>query len=287
MIEMLSYEFMQRALLAAVIVGVLCSVVAFFVVLKKLSFVGVGVSHSALGGVALGVITGIDPVVTGGIFATAVAWLIGWVSRKGHMSEDTVIGTFFSASMALGVVLLGLAKSYTADLMSFLFGNILAITETDLWLLAGLTAAVLLFVAIFFKELLTMTFDEELARADGLPVGPLYFGLLTTVALTVVVTVKAVGLVLSSALLVIPAAVGFELVKEFRKMLAISVATGVIGSVAGLVISFYFDVASGATIVLCLSAIFLVAYAFSPRKAWVARLTAQRRQKSPSSSRTE
>lgn len=276
MIDLLSYGFMQRALVAAVIVGVLCSVVAFFVVLKKLSFVGVGVSHSALGGVALGVITGVDPVITGGIFATAVAWLIGWVSRKGHISEDTAIGTFFSASMALGVVLLGLAKSYTADLMSFLFGNILAITETDLWLLGGLTAAVLLFVGIFFKELLTMTFDEELARADGLPVGPLYFGLLTVVALTVVVTVKAVGVVLSSALLVIPAAVGFELVKDYRKMLWISVATGVIGSVAGLVVSFYLDVASGATIVLTLSAIFLFAYAVSPRKAWAARWAAAR-----------
>jgi len=270
-LEMLSYGFMQRALAAAVITGALCSVVAFFVVLKRLSFVGVGVSHSALGGVALGVIAGVDPVISGGIFATAVAWLIGWVSRKGHISEDTAIGTFFSASMALGVILLGLAKSYTADLMSFLFGNILAITETDLWLLGGLSAAVFLFVGVFFKELLTMTFDEELARADGLPVGPLYFGLLTAIALTVVVTVKAVGLVLSSALLVIPAAVGFELVKDFRKMLWISLATGVIGSVSGLVVSYYLDVASGATIVLVLSLIFLVAYAVSPRKAWVRR----------------
>lgn len=279
---MLSFSFMQRALAAAVIVGVLCSVLAFFVVLKRLSFVGVGVSHSALGGVALGVIAGVDPVITGGFFATAVAWLIGWVSRKGHMSEDTVIGTFFSASMALGVVLLGLARSYTADLMSYLFGNILAITETDLWLLGGLTVLVLLFVSLFFKELLTMTFDEELAQADGLPVGPLYFGLLTAIALTVVVTVKAVGLVLSSALLVIPAATGFELAKDFRRMLAISVATGVIGSVAGLVVSFYLDVASGATIVLGLSLIFLMAYTLSPRKPWVARVLAKRREKSAS-----
>jgi len=198
------------------------------------------------------------------------------------MSEDTVIGTFFSASMALGVVLLGLARSYTADLMSYLFGNILAITETDLWLLGGLTVLVLLFVSLFFKELLTMTFDEELAQADGLPVGPLYFGLLTAIALTVVVTVKAVGLVLSSALLVIPAATGFELAKDFRGMLAISVATGVIGSVAGLVVSFYLDVASGATIVLGLSLIFLMAYTLSPRKSWVARVLAKRREKSAS-----
>lgn len=268
-LEMLSYTFMQRALVAAVLTGALCSLVAFFVVLKKLSFVGVGVSHSALGGVALGVITGVDPILTGGAFATLVAWAIGWVSRKGELSEDTAIGTFFSASMALGVVLLGLARSYTADLMSFLFGNILAITEGDLWNLAIVAAAVAFFIGFFFKELLTMSFDEELARADGLPVGFLYFGLLTAIALTVIVTVKAVGVVLSSALLVMPAAIAFELVKDYRRMLAISVGTGVLSSLLGLVISFYLDVASGATIVLCLAALFLAAYAFSPRKTGI------------------
>src|SRR5690606_41906706 len=116
---MLSFSFMQRALIAAVIVGVLCSVLAFFVVLKKLSFVGVGVSHSALGGVALGVIAGVDPVITGGLFATAVAWLIGWETRTGHMSEEKVIGTVFSLSLPLGLVLLRLARPSTADLMIY------------------------------------------------------------------------------------------------------------------------------------------------------------------------
>lgn|SRR5690606_865028 len=275
MLEMLSYGFMQRALVAAVITGALCSVVAFFVVLKRLSFVGVGVSHSALGGVALGVVTGVDPLITGGLFAALISWAIGWVSRKGNLSEDTAIGTFFSASMALGVVLLGLARTYTADLMSFLFGNILAITEADLISLAAVSAAVLLFIGVFFKELLTMSFDEELARADGLPVGFLYFGLLTAIALTVIVTVKAVGIVLSSALLVIPAAIAFELVKDYRRMLAVSVAAGVTASVAGLVISFYLDVASGASIVLVLALLFFAAYALSPRKAWVAKAAAQ------------
>lgn len=265
---MLSYGFMQRALIAAAIVGLLCSVVAFFVVLKRLSFVGVGVSHSALGGVAIGVVTGVDPILTGGIFATLVAWLIGWVSKRGELEEDTVIGTFQAASMALGVVILGFARSYTGDLMSFLFGNILAIGVRELWLLGAVTVAVLGFIAFFFKELLTMTFDEELAKADGLPVGLLYFGLLTCIALTVIVTVKAVGVVLSSALMVIPAATGFELTKDYRKMLGISVATGIIGSLAGLTISYYYNVASGATIALCLSLFFLAAYALSPRQSW-------------------
>ena len=193
--------------------------------------------------------------------------MIGWVSRRGQLTEDTAIGTLFSASMALGVVLLGLVPSYTADLMSFLFGNILAVTRTDLALLAAVSLAVLGFIAFFFKELLTAAFDEELAMADGLPVNLLYFGLLTAVALTVVVTVKVVGVVLSSALLVIPAAIGFELAKDYRKMLAISLAAGVSGSLVGLVLSFHFDVASGGAIVLSETLLFFLAYLASPRRA--------------------
>lgn len=267
MADLFAYGFMQRALIAALLVGILCSTVAFFVVLRRLSFVGVGVSHSALGGVAIGVLAGVNPTLVGAAFATAIAWVIGWVSRRGQLTEDTAIGTLFSASMALGVVLLGLVPSYTADLMSFLFGNILAVTRTDLALLAAVSLAVLGFIAFFFKELLTAAFDEELAMADGLPVNLLYFGLLTAVALTVVVTVKVVGVVLSSALLVIPAAIGFELAKDYRKMLAISLAAGVSGSLVGLVLSFHFDVASGGAIVLSETLLFFLAYLASPRRA--------------------
>lgn len=265
--EIFAYAFMQRALAAAVLVGLLCSTVAFFVVLRRLSFAGVGVSHSALGGVAIGVLTGVNPIVAGAVFATAVAWAIGWVSRRGQLSEDTAIGALFSASMALGVVLLGFVPGYTADLMSFLFGNILAVTAADLALVAAVSFAVLGFVAFFFKELLAAAFDEEVAEADGLPVGFLYYGLLTAVALTVVVSVKVVGVVLSSALLVIPAAIGFELAKDYRRMLGIAVLAGVAGSVTGLALSFYLDVASGGAIVLVEALLFLAAYLASPRRA--------------------
>lgn len=271
MMEMLSYGFMQRALVAAVLMGLLCSVVAFFVVLKKLSFVGVGVSHSALGGVAIGILAGINPLLTGGIFATLIAWIIGWVSRKGELAEDTAIGTFFPAAMALGIVLLGFSRSYSGDVMNYLFGNILAVTSSDLITLAAFTLLILGFIALYFKELFTLTFEEELAEADGLPVAPLYYGLLTCIALTVILSVKVVGVVLSSALLVIPAAVGFELAKDFRAMLFISVLTGVFGSVIGLTLSFYYDLASGGAIVLVQATLFLLAFIFSPRKQWMQR----------------
>ena len=245
MIDLLSYGFMQRALVAAVIVGVLCSVVAFFVVLKKLSFVGVGVSHSALGGVALGVITGVDPVITGGIFATAVAWLIGWVSRKGHISEDHHDRHVLFRFDGLGCRPLGACQVVHRRFDELSFWQHLGDHGNGLVALGRVDRRCAAVRRHFFQRVAHDDFDEELARADGLPVGPLYFGLLTVSCSHRRRHGESCGVVLGSALLVIPAAVGFELVKDYRKMLWISVATGVIGSVAGLVVSFYLDVRVG------------------------------------------
>jgi len=264
-VEMLSYEFMQRALLAGILTGVLCSVVSFFVVLKKISFAGVGISHSAFGGIALGYILGYPTVLSAGAFAVLVAWGIGAVSKKGKIYEDTAIGIFFSVSMALGVMLISCTKGYYTDLFSFLFGNILAITRADLQILAAATVVVLLFIVLFFKEILFVCFDEEMARVSGVPANFIYFALLTILALTVVVSVKVVGVVLASALLVIPAATGYKLAKNYRLMLVISIASGVAAAVTGLWISYHFGLASGATIVLCAALIFLFSMIFSQR----------------------
>ena len=266
MTDMLAYEFMQRALLAGIIIGVLCSFVSFFVVLKRLSFVGVGISHSALGGVALGLYLGLEPVLTGGLFAVAVAWAIGFVSRHGQIQEDVSIGIFFSAAMAFGIVVMGFTKGYYADLLSFLFGNILAVTTTDLWVLTGVGGVVLILLGLFFKELLLTCFDEESARVGGVPVDQLYYLLLTCIAVTVVIAVKVVGIILASALLVIPAAAAHEITGNFRRMLLVSVILGVLATTGGLSLSYQFDLASGATIVLLASLIFLGVLTFSPRR---------------------
>lgn len=266
MTNLLAYEFMQRAMLAGILVGVLCSFMSFFVVLKRLSFVGVGISHSAFGGVALGLFFGINPIFSGGIFATLTAWAIGLVSRRGDIQEDVSIGIFFSAAMAFGITVVGLTKGYYADVFSFLFGNILAVTTTDLWLLAGFGGLIILLLGFFFKELLFMCFDEELAKASGIPVVFLYYLLLTCLAVTVIVAVQVVGIILASALLVIPAATAAELTRNFRWMLGISMVTGILSSLGGLVLSYYFDLASGATIVLVASLFFMMALLLSPRR---------------------
>jgi len=264
--DFLAYEFMQRALAAGILAGILCAAVSLFVVLQRMAFVGVGVSHSALGGIAVGVLTGVNPVLSAAVFCTLVAWAIGWVSKKGRLSEDTVIGVFFSVSMALGIALISFAPGYQPELFGFLFGNILAVTRADLILLAVAATVIILFLVLFFKELLFMCFDEEAARASGIPVGVLYFALLTVIAVTVVVSVKILGVVLASALLVIPAVTGYEMSRNFRGMLAVSVGCGVFSALAGLWLSFVLNLPSGATIVLCAALLFFLAFLISPRR---------------------
>lgn len=269
--EMLSYDFMQRAFIGGIIVCLLCSFLSFFVVLKRLSFIGVGISHSALGGLALGALTGINPFLSAGIFSTLISWAIGITSKKGKVHEDVTIGIFFSSAMAFGVVLISLSSGYKADLFSLLFGNILAITVEDLWMLAGCGLAVALFLFLMFKELLVMSFDEEIARIGGLPVEFLYYGLLTAMAITVVASIKVVGVILVEALLVIPAATGLQLSKNYRSMLFFSMFTGLLSVLSGLFLSYSYDLPSGATIVLCAAILFALAFLFSPSKGIITR----------------
>jgi len=259
MIDVLAYGFMQRALLAGILVGILCGVLGFFVVLKRLSFIGVGISHSALGGVAIGVLLGIDPLVAAALFSTAVAWAIGWLSRKGRLHEDTAIGILFSSAMALGVALMSLSNAYQIDLFGYLFGNILAVSPRDLWLLGGIVTVVLAGIGLLFKELLFLTFDEEVARANGLPVEPLNLLLLTALALAVVAAIRVVGLILVEALLVMPAAIGYQLARGYRSMLAIAVTSAVLAAIVGLMASYVLNVAAGAMIVLVLTGLFFAA----------------------------
>ncbi len=272
MVELLGYGFMQRALIAGLLAGILCGVLGFFVVLKRLSFIGVGISHSAFGGIAIGVVLGCEPLLAAAIFATLVAWGIGWLSRAGRLHEDTTIGILFSSAMALGVALISLSHTYQVDLFGYLFGNILSVSDGDLWLLAGMCVVVLAAVGLLFKEFLFVAFDEEVARASGLPVTALSFVLLTCLALAVVAAIRVVGIILVEALLVIPAAIGYQLARGYRSMLCIAVLSAVLSALMGLFVSYFFNVAAGATIVLVLTAVFFGAVALSrSRRVAVAR----------------
>jgi ABC-type Mn2+/Zn2+ transport system permease subunit len=260
------YAFMQRALLAGALIGAVCAVIGTYVVLKGLSFIGAGIAHASFGGVALGFLLGINPVLTAIVFCLATAWGIGLVARKGQLREDTAIGIFFSSTMALGILFIGLMQGYTIDLFGYLFGSILAVSDQDLWITLGLGTGVLIVVGLFFKELLFVTFDAEMAEVAGLPASRVYFLLVSLIALTVVLSIKVVGIVLVSALIVTPAAAAYQLTEDFRRMMALAVALGVGSAVGGLLLSYPLNTASGATIVLLATAAFLVAALLSPRR---------------------
>ena len=266
MLEILSYTFMQRALLASVLIGTVSAVIGVYVVLRGLSFIGAGIAHASLGGVALAFLLGINPMLAAVVFCLLTAWGIAWTSRRAEVKEDTAIGIFFASTMALGILAIGLMRGYNVDLFGYLFGSVLAVTRQDLWLSLLMGAGVLLTVGLFFKELLFITFDPEMAQVSGLPAGALYVLLLSLMALTIVLSIKVVGIILVSALIVIPAAAAYQLTEDFRRMMLLAVVVGNLSAVAGLFLSYWLDTASGATMVLTATAFFILSALLSPRR---------------------
>jgi ABC-type Mn2+/Zn2+ transport system permease subunit len=261
MLELIAHTFMQRALLAGTLVGILCAVVGVYVVLNGLSFMGAGIGHASFGGVALGILLGVNPLLTAVVFCLGTAWGVGLVARKTSLREDAAVGVFFACTMALGILFLGLMPGYGVDLFGYLFGSILAVTRQDLWLALLLAPSVLAAVALFYKELLFVSFDPEMARVAGLPVDRLHSLLLVLVALTVVGAIKIVGIVLVSALIVAPAAAARQLTEDFHRMMILAPSIGAASTAAGLLLSCWLDTASGATIVLVATAAFALAAA--------------------------
>lgn len=264
--EMFSLPFFRNALIGGILVVVMLSVLSFFVVLRRISFIGVGISHSALGGVALGVALGLNVTMTTTVFCAAIALLIGFISRRGHLREDAAIGITFSGTMALGVTLIALSGSYTSSLFSYLFGSILSITSSDIYIIAVYCAAVILLIGAFFRQLLHASFNEEIAAITGVPVTFLHYLLLVLISMAIVASIKLVGIVLVAALLVLPAATAYQVARTYKAALGLSIVSGIVSLLAGLFISYAFDLPSGATVVLCACVIFFLCFALSPRR---------------------
>jgi ABC-type Mn2+/Zn2+ transport system permease subunit len=256
MTEWLSPGFMQNAFLGGLLVSLICGLLSVFIVLRRMAFVGAGISHSAFGGVALGFLLQVDPFWTGLLFSILVAFLIESVQSRGRIEEDTAIGIFFAAAMALGVIFLHFSRTYNADIFGILFGNILAIGPTQLLQVAWVAVIVLVFLFFFYKDLVFISFDEEMAWVCGIPVKTLRYVLLAVLALVIIVAIYLVGIILVSALLVIPAAVARNLTNNIRTMLLVSTAVAVGSTLAGLELSYRIDVPSGGTIVIILALLF-------------------------------
>jgi manganese/iron transport system permease protein len=263
----LAYAFFVRALVAAMIVGLVCAVVGSYMVLRGLAFMGDAVSHSAFPGVVAAYLLKGPFYIGAAIAAVGTALAIGWVSRRGNLRGDTAIGVLFAGMFALGIFLFSLIPNYVGDLFGFLFGEILGIGTTDLVAVVALATIVLAVTGLFWKELLYATFDPLGAAAAGLPVTRLDYLFLALIALTIVISLQAVGIILVVAMLVTPAATGQLLARSFGRLVLVAVAIGIAAPVAGLYLSFWLNAASGATIVLVETGIFLVALGWRALRA--------------------
>ena len=260
MIEVLQYDFMRNALAAGVLASIACGIVGVYVVVKRIVSISGGISHTAFGGVGLGYLVGINPVLGALFFTVASALGMGALSRRTRLPEDTAIGIFWAVGMALGVVFVGLSPGYAPGLFSYLFGNILTVPTTDLLLMLVLNVIILAVVVLLYKEFLAVSFDEEFGTVVGIPTEGLYLVLLCLVALTVVVLIRVVGIILVIALLTIPAAVARQFTYSLKKMMFLSVLFGIVFAVLGLWLSYVLDLASGATIVLVSAIAFVITF---------------------------
>ncbi len=257
--SVLALPFMQRALAAGILIGLLSGYYGVFVVQRQLSFLGIGLAHSAFGGVALGLLIGVNPLWVALPFTVVVALAISWVTQRGSVSGDTAIGIFFSIAIALGVLFLAMRENYTADAFAYLFGSILAVKPVDLWVIGGVTVMTLATLPMWGRWAYA-TFDRDLARADGVPVRRDDYVLAALLAVAVVAAVKLVGIVLVAAFLVIPPATARLVTATFRAMSVVAVLLGATTAIAGLIASYLFDVPSGATIILVQALVFFVAF---------------------------
>ena len=264
-----SFEFMQRALVASVLVSVVAAVIGSFVILKGMAFIGEALPHASFGGVAVAFVLGENLYIGGGIAALITALLIGFISRRGHVKYDTAIGILFVAMFALGIAIISREDNYTTDLFAFVFGNVLAVTWNDVWLTAAIAAFVLALTVLFYKELLFTAYDPLMAAASGLPVAPLQYGLLALLALTTVIALQTVGVVLVVALLVTPAATAQLLVRSLPAIMLLGAAVGAASSLIGLYVAWHADLSASASIVLTATALFLLAFAFAPGRGLV------------------
>jgi manganese/iron transport system permease protein len=267
LLEPLTYGFMQRGLAASVMVGVLCAVMGTYVVLRGMAFLGDAISHAILPGIAIAYILDGSLLIGALAAAGAVAVGIGFFSRKGNLKEDTAIGILFAAALSLGVALISTMQTFAVDLSHIMFGNVLGVSSTDLWLTAVLGAGILITVGLLYKQFLVISFDPILAATLRLPAELLRYAMLLLLALTVVVSLQTVGVGLSSAMLVTPAATAYLLTRRLFPMMMVSALIGALSSIVGLYLSFYLNIVSGASIVLTATLFFLFAFLWQRLKS--------------------
>ncbi len=264
MIEALQFGFMRNALLAGVLVSIACGIIGTLVVINRIVFVSGGIAHAAYGGIGLGYFFKFDPVLGAIVFSVAAAVGMGAVQRRTRQRADTIIGVMWAIGMALGIILVDLTEGYKADLMSYLFGSILAVPSGDLLMMLALDLFIITLVALFYKELLAISFDETFATVENVPVDAIHMLLLCLIALTVVMMMRVVGLIMVIALLTMPAAISGQFVRDMKRMMVLASILGVLFTTTGLWLSYFLNLTSGATIILVAGFAYLLSLAVKP-----------------------
>ena len=250
MIEALQYGFMRNAITAGVLVSIACGIIGTYIVTNRIVFLSGGIAHTAYGGIGLGYLLGINPVYCAIAFSLFSALGMGFVHRRTKARSDTIIGIMWAVGMALGIIFLDLSPGYKADLMSYLFGSILAVPTSDLITMFVLNLIILSLVVLYYRDLQAISFDETFAFVVNVPVDRLYLLLVGMIALTVVMTMRIVGLIMVIALLTIPPAIAGLFVKDMKRMMVFSSILSIFFTFIGLMVSYYLNLTSGATIIL-------------------------------------
>jgi zinc transport system permease protein len=260
MIDAFSLVFVQNALMAGVLVSIACGIVGTLVVVNKMSYIAGGVAHAAYGGLGIAVFFGLPPAAGTLPFSIVSSLVMGYAAGRNREHADAAIGIMWAFGMAAGIILIELTPGYHADLMSYLFGSIMAVSPSDLALMAALNLIIVVVVAVFYKELLSFSYDEEFSTINGIPVAALRYLLLTMIACTVVMLIQTVGLILVIALFTIPASIARLFSNNLKKMMVLSALLGILVTVTGLFVSYFFDLTAGATIILVACAAYGILY---------------------------
>ncbi|MBN1833367.1 MAG: metal ABC transporter permease [Deltaproteobacteria bacterium] len=259
--EVLQFEFMRNALFAGILVSITCGIIGTLVVVNRIVFISGGIAHAAYGGIGMAFYTGLPPFLGAALFSFAVSMVMGVASLRDKQRVDAIIGVMWAIGMALGIIFIDLTPGYHVDLMSYLFGSILTVVTMDIWFMLSLNMILILIVFVFYKEFLAVSYDEEFSFVVGIPVRTLYFVLLGMIALSVVMIIKIVGIILVIALISIPPYIAEKYTTSLGKMMILSSVLGILFTLAGLWLSYNYDLTSGATIILVAGLGFFVSLA--------------------------
>ena len=248
-LELLHYTFFRHALLGSLFASIACGIIGTYIVTRRLVFISGGITHASFGGIGLGLYAGISPLLSAAVFSVLSAFGVEWLSKRKDMREDSAIAVFWTFGMAVGIIFSFLAPGFTPDLSAFLFGNILTITPTDIWMLATLSVLLILFFTLFLNPIIYIAFDREFARSQRIPVAIFEYLLMMFIALTIVSCLRMVGIVLAISLLTLPQMTANLFTHSFKRIIWLSIAIVNIGCLGGLVISYKLQVPSGAAII--------------------------------------